>query len=149
MLNRRTWQSFDELRKAAEEGDPEAQCYLGVCYYTGQGVPLDYQEAVKWYRRAAEQNDPVAQCYLGVCYLNGLGVAGIRAGGEVVSRGGGAGRSRGAIQSGRALRNRAGRSPELRRSREVVSCGGGTGRAAGAVQPRRVLRAGPCGSARL
>ena len=72
--NRRTWQSFDEMRKAAQEGDPAAQCYLGVCYQTGQGVQQDYQEAVKWYRKAAEQNDAAAQCYLGFCYQTGQGV---------------------------------------------------------------------------
>src|SRR5688572_17007420 len=39
--NRRTWDSIDEMRKAADEGDAQAQCYLGVCYQTGQGMPLD------------------------------------------------------------------------------------------------------------
>ena len=72
--NRRTWQSFDEMRKAAEQGDAAAQCYFGICYQTGQGVPQDYQEAVRWFRRAADQNDAAAQCYLGFCYQSGLGV---------------------------------------------------------------------------
>jgi TPR repeat protein len=72
--NRRTWQSFDEMRKAAEEGDRTAQCYLGICYQTGQGVAQDYPEAVRWFRRAADQNDSAAQCYLGVCYQTGQGV---------------------------------------------------------------------------
>ena len=72
--NRRTWQSFEEVRKAAEQGDAAAQCYLGICYQTGQGVPQDYAEAVKWFRRAADQNDDTAQCYLGFCYQSGLGV---------------------------------------------------------------------------
>ena len=72
--NRRTWQSFDELRKAAEQGDPSAQCYLGICYQTGQGLQQDAVEAVKWLRRAAEQEDHTAQCYLGVCYQTGQGV---------------------------------------------------------------------------
>ena len=72
--NRKTWNSFDEMRKAAEEGDAQAQSYLGVSYQTGQGVPQDYQEAVKWFRRAAIQNDTVAQCYLGFCFLSGQGV---------------------------------------------------------------------------
>ena len=72
--NRRTWDNFEAMRQAAEEGDPQAQCYLGVCFQNGQGVAQDNQEAVKWYRRAAEQDDPVAQCYLAVCYLNGTGV---------------------------------------------------------------------------
>ena len=61
---RRTWQSFDEMRKAAEEGDPAAQCYLAICYQTGQTVQQDHQEAVKWFRKAADQNDSAAQCYL-------------------------------------------------------------------------------------
>ena len=72
--NRRTWQSFDEMRKAAEQGDAAAQCYFGICYQTGQGVAQDYQEAVRWFRRAADQNDAAAQCYLGFCYQAGLGV---------------------------------------------------------------------------
>jgi len=72
--NRRTWQSFDEMRKAADEGDAAAQCYFGICYQTGQGVAQDYQQAVRWFRRAADQNDAAAQCYLGFCYQSGLGV---------------------------------------------------------------------------
>ena len=72
--NRRTWQSFDEMRTAAQEGDSAAQCYLAICYQTGQGVKQDYQEAVKWFRRAADQNDAAAQCYLGFCYQIGQGV---------------------------------------------------------------------------
>ena len=60
--NRRTWQTFDEMRKAAEEGDAAAQCYLGICYQTGQGVAQDYPQALKWLRRAADQNDAAAQC---------------------------------------------------------------------------------------
>src|SRR5438094_977528 len=72
--NRRTWQSFDEMRTAAQEGDPAAQCYLGICYQTGQGVQQDYPEAVKWYRLAAEQECGPAQCNLGLCYETGRGV---------------------------------------------------------------------------
>ena len=71
---RRTWNTFEEIRDAAIGGDPQAQCYLGVCYQNGQGVKQDYNEAVKWFKKSAEQNDPVAQCYLGVCYQAGLGV---------------------------------------------------------------------------
>ena len=42
-------------RKAAEQGNKQAQYNLGVCYESGRGVPQDYSEAVKWYRKAAEQ----------------------------------------------------------------------------------------------
>jgi len=72
--NRKSWDTFELMRTAAQEGDAQAQCYLGVCYQNGQGVEQNHQEAVKWFRRAAEQNDPVAQCYLGVCYWTGQGV---------------------------------------------------------------------------
>jgi hypothetical protein len=37
----------------ADQGDASAQYSLGVLYDTGQGVPLDYVEAHKWYDLAA------------------------------------------------------------------------------------------------
>ncbi|SPE63289.1 hypothetical protein SBV1_960014 [Verrucomicrobia bacterium] len=106
--NRRTWQSFEEMRQAAEQGDPAAQCYFGICYQNGQGVQQDYAEAVKWFRRAAEADDPAAQCYLGFCYQNGLlpglllperlgRAAGIWASSQMVPGSSGAGRSRRAV----------------------------------------------------
>ncbi len=61
-------------RKAAEQGDADAQNNLGDCYKNGWGVPQDYSEAVKWYRKAAEQGNVFAQYNLGVCYKNGRGV---------------------------------------------------------------------------
>ena len=51
--HRKVWDSPDEMRKAADEGDAQAQCYLGVSYQNGQGVAQDYSESVKWFRRAA------------------------------------------------------------------------------------------------
>ena len=49
------------LRKAAEKGDADAQCKLGVCYLHGEGVEKDEHEAVKWYRKAAEQGNADAK----------------------------------------------------------------------------------------
>ena len=62
-------------RKAAEQGDADAQNSLAMCYYMGQGVAKDAAEAVKWYRKAAEQNSAIAQCSLGYAYQNGEGVS--------------------------------------------------------------------------
>jgi TPR repeat protein len=62
-------------RKAAEQGDAEAQFNLGKCYQIGNGVSQDYAEAVKWYRKAAEQENAKAQNNLGVCYVKGEGVS--------------------------------------------------------------------------
>ena len=61
-------------RSTAEQGDASAQNTLGVMYYNGDGVPQDYQEAMKWYRLAAEQGHAGAQFNLGVGYYNGDGV---------------------------------------------------------------------------
>jgi TPR repeat protein len=43
-------------------------------YYTGEGVPQDYAEAIKWYRKAAEQGDARAQFNLGNMFRTGKGV---------------------------------------------------------------------------
>jgi TPR repeat protein len=45
-----------------------------MAYEKGQGVPRDYQEAVKWYRLAAAQGHQSAQINLGVMYADGTGV---------------------------------------------------------------------------
>ena len=63
-----------ELRRLAEQGDAQAQSNLGVMYDTGQGVPEDDVEAVKWFRMGPAQGDAVAQFNLGVMYNNGEGV---------------------------------------------------------------------------
>ena len=43
-------------------------------YATGEGVPQDDGEAVKWFRLAADQGDVSAQFNLGVMYGAGEGV---------------------------------------------------------------------------
>jgi hypothetical protein len=69
-----TQTEIELLRQAAELGYVAAQFQLGTAYYTGQGVPQDFQEAVKWYRKVAEQGFAVAQHNLGVAYSKGEGV---------------------------------------------------------------------------
>ena len=66
--------SLEANLKAAEQGDSEAQTDLGMMYHTGDGVPKDYAEAVKWYRKAAEQGHAIAQYNLGFMYNDGEGV---------------------------------------------------------------------------
>jgi hypothetical protein len=61
-------------RRAAEQGNADAQRALGFCYDNGEGVTQDKVAAVKWYRKAADQGDAVAQCNLGVCYESGEGI---------------------------------------------------------------------------
>ena len=67
-------ENISNLRILAEQGNAEAQFYLGVCYETGNDVQKDYNEAVKWYRMSAEKGKAEAQCNLGVCNNKGNGV---------------------------------------------------------------------------
>ena len=62
------------LRNAAENGEIAAQFQLGTAYYTGQGVPQDFQEAIKWYRKVAKKGFAAAQHNVGVAYSQGKGV---------------------------------------------------------------------------
>ena len=62
-------QELADLRALAEAGATEAQYALGVKYDTGEGVPQDAAEAVRWYRLATE-----AQNNLGRMYHTGEGV---------------------------------------------------------------------------
>ena len=63
-----------ECRKAAEQGDADAQYKLGKRYEDGNGVESNEVAAVKWYRKAAEQGDATAQYELGRRYATGKGV---------------------------------------------------------------------------
>jgi TPR repeat protein len=62
-------------RKAADQGDADAQTNLGVMYANGfGGLAKDDAQAVTWYRKAAEQGNAKAQYNLGIMYANGKGV---------------------------------------------------------------------------
>ena len=62
------------FRKAAEQGNADAQLNLGFMYNRGQGVLQNYAEAVEWYRDAADQGYARAQFNLGLMYHKGEGV---------------------------------------------------------------------------
>jgi len=62
------------IKKAAEEGDASAQTSFALCYYQGEGIEQNYEQAVFWYTKAAEQGDSDAQGLLGMCYEIGCGV---------------------------------------------------------------------------
>ena len=63
------------FRKAADQGDAEAQCVLGILYEKGQGVKQDFGEAVRCFRKAADQGNAAGLNYLGGAYRKGEGVA--------------------------------------------------------------------------
>ena len=57
----REWQAL------AEQGEADAQDFLGTLYFKGWGVAQDYTKARQWWKKAAAQSD------LALLYANGLG----------------------------------------------------------------------------
>ena len=54
------------LRRKVKNGDYDAQNSLGYCYLKGEGVPVDYKEAEKWFRKAAQQGSEQAKYSLSI-----------------------------------------------------------------------------------
>src|ERR1700760_994373 len=67
-------QSAYWYRKAADQGNPAAQVYLGYMYTVGIGLPQDKAEAVRWYRRAASSGNAEAEINLAALFIRGDGV---------------------------------------------------------------------------
>lgn len=66
---------FKETKRLALQGNQEAQFILGDIYsHSGTGVPLDDEEAAKWYTKSAQQGYAPAQFTLGLMYMFGVGV---------------------------------------------------------------------------
>ena len=62
-----------EFKPLAEQGDDDAQFWLGLMYDKGNGVPQNYKTAIKWYTYSANQGDANAQNNLGQMYRLGEG----------------------------------------------------------------------------
>ena len=63
--------ALQEFMPLAEQGNADAQYYLGLMYEYGKGVPKDDKTAMKWWTLAAEQGNADAQIQLGGRYLLG------------------------------------------------------------------------------
>jgi len=50
--------------KASEVNDPVALRYIGIMYFLGQGVELDYTQAIQWLSRSKKHGDKEADRYL-------------------------------------------------------------------------------------
>lgn len=62
------------LQTMAAAGDADAAFELAERYYFGEGMPVDYAEAARWYQVAAEAGDADAQFNLGYAFAHGEGV---------------------------------------------------------------------------
>lgn len=71
----------NRLRQAAEAGDADAQCNLGILYDNGlddngRAIDRNRPQAVKWLSAAAEQGLPRAQVRLAEVYAGGPDISG-------------------------------------------------------------------------
>ncbi len=66
--------AFKEFLPLAKDKDHRAMYALGSMYAAGHGVPMDLQEALKWFRKAAVYGRPDAQYKIGLMYDRGLGL---------------------------------------------------------------------------
>ncbi len=66
-------ESAEWYRRAAEQGDENAQIFL-ASYYSCNRTEETMKEALRWYRKAAEQGNGHAQAMMGYFYAEGLGV---------------------------------------------------------------------------
>jgi hypothetical protein len=66
--------AFTEYRKLADSGDIEALHNLGVMYYNGFGVQLDYRKALQCFLQAADNGVAGSQNNVGYMYAHGEGV---------------------------------------------------------------------------
>jgi len=57
-----------ELKKSAKNGDIVAQRDLGICYYAGNGIEVDKEEALEWLNKAANSGDAISLYYIGKMY---------------------------------------------------------------------------------
>ena len=57
-----------------DKKDEDGICALGVMYYEGKGVPINYKEAVRLTKLAIKQNHNTSQRNLGQFYEYGRGV---------------------------------------------------------------------------
>ncbi|MFB6348401.1 tetratricopeptide repeat protein [Moraxella sp. ZJ142] len=69
--------SFDAkewIEKAAKQGQPVAEMFLGMMYFDGSVIRQSNTEALRYLTSAANKGESVAQYYLGEMYYYGQGV---------------------------------------------------------------------------
>ncbi|MBQ3618802.1 MAG: sel1 repeat family protein [Bacteroidales bacterium] len=81
--NAKGWQYYQDgntiaavacFKESANLGNAYGQYNLGICYYTGIGVAINYSTAAEWLLKSAKQGFVWAQYKLGKIYVNGNGV---------------------------------------------------------------------------
>lgn len=61
------------LRKVAEEGLPEAECQMGLCYLDGIGVSQSWKDSMEWFSKGVSHGHPRAMRQLAMMHHYGMG----------------------------------------------------------------------------
>jgi len=67
--------AINRLKASAGSGNIDDQFELGLRYYEGDGLPLDYGKAFQWHLKAAERGHADAQVSVSFMYGSGRGIA--------------------------------------------------------------------------
>jgi len=67
--------ALTEFQALADQGNMQAQYFLGLFYHNGFGVKRNQAEALKWFEKAAKQGEVQSQYYAGIMYEAGHGAA--------------------------------------------------------------------------
>ncbi len=73
-VNKLPAEAVKYYKKAAEQGDAEAQYLFATCLFIGNAVTQNVKQAVEYYQKSAQQEYMKAINDLGVCYARGIGV---------------------------------------------------------------------------
>jgi TPR repeat protein len=71
--NKNDVKAFEVFLKYAEQGNTEAEAWLGRCYMNGIGTSVNYEKAFEYFSKAATKNHPYGINGLGVCKQYGYG----------------------------------------------------------------------------
>lgn len=67
--------AFAEWHALALEGEIRAQVAIAGMYRFGEGRPMNFAAAARWYKRAADAGDPIAQLNYAELLETGRGIA--------------------------------------------------------------------------
>lgn len=65
--------AFHYFERGAEDGDPDALCYVGIFYENGQIIEQDFTKALNYYRESQRAGSLIGSAYLGHAYQKGIG----------------------------------------------------------------------------
>ncbi len=71
--NKNDVKAFEVFLKYAEQGNTEAEAWLGRCYMNGIGTSVNYEKAFEYFSKAATKNHPYGINGFGVCKQYGYG----------------------------------------------------------------------------